>query len=325
MIKVDKDFLQKFELELDTTHPDKGDSPVKMLGFGEISIVIEILHEDWKGLALKRVPIFDTVEQVERHIKAYNEYNNLLREKVGLNIPDFGTEWVYTDLRKKEKNPIALYCIQKKFDPKSVAHHLIHQLSESEIEVLVQLLMRELHKVWKFNYSQTQYEIGIDGQISNWILEDYEASVRVYDTSKFWYCDTSTPLYRVDGNEAMEAVLFLKSAPKSLRWVLKALFLEDTVNRYYDMRLVTTDLIANFYKEQRPELIPRLIQIVNDFFEKEASEFGLTPLNLKEIKKYYRSDANMWRVFQAFRKMDRATKKIFGKRYDFYLPSKIKR
>ena len=252
MIKVDKEFLQEFELDLDTSHPDKGKYPVNMLGFGEISIVVEILQKGWKGLALKRVPIFDTVEQVERHIKAYNEYNQLLKEKVGLNIPEYGTEWVYTDLNKKKT--IALYCIQEKHNPKSVCHHLIHQLShEEEIETLVLLIMKELHKVFKFNRSQDKYELGIDGQISNWILDKYEVSERVYKDSKFWYIDTSTPLFRIDGVEQMEPVLLLKSAPRSMRWLLKALFLEDTVNRYYDWRLVTTDLIANFYKEQKPE------------------------------------------------------------------------
>ena len=132
-------------------------------------------------------------------------------------------------------------------------------------------------------------------------------------------------MVRIDGEESMNAELILKSAPKSLRWLLKALFLEDTLNRYYDWRLVTTDLIANFYKEQRPELIPRLIQIINEFFATEAADFNITPFTQKKIAKYYRSDANMWRIFQTFRKMDRGTKKIFGKRYDFYLPGKISR
>jgi hypothetical protein len=323
MIKVDKEFLQKFEIDLDTSNPDKGEYPVNLLGFGEISCVVEILHEDWKGLALKRIPIFDNVEQVERHIKAYDIYNQILKEKIGLNIPDYGTEWVYTDLKKKKT--IALYCIQQKYNPKSVCHHLIHQVSEDEIETLVLLLMKELHKVWKFNKSQDEYEIGIDGQISNWILERDDHSARIYDSSKFWYIDTSTPMYRVNGKEAMEAVLLLKSAPKSLRWILKALFLEDTVNRYYDWRLVTTDLIANFYKEQKPEVIPRLIEIVNEYFLTEAPDFEIKPFNLKEIKKYYKSDANMWKFFQGVRKMDRGTKKMFGKRYDFYLPGKIQR
>jgi hypothetical protein len=325
MIKVDRDFLQEFENNLDTNNPDSAEYPVNLLGFGEISIVVEIAYNEWKGLALKRIPIFDTEEQVERHIKAYNEYNQILSEKVGLNIPEFGTEWVYTPGKKKKKT-IVLYCIQKKHNPKSVCHHLIHQLAhEEEIDTLTLLLMKELHKVFKFNKSQDKYEMGIDGQISNWILDKYDMHKRVYKDSKFWYIDTSTPLFRIDGIEQMEPVLLLKSAPKAVRWLLKALFLEDTVNRYYDWRLVSTDLIANFYKEQRPDLVPKLIEIINEFFATEASEFNIKPFTKKEIKKYYRSDSSMWSLFQGMRKMDRGIKRLSGKRYDFYLPEKIQR
>ena len=107
---------------------------------------------------------------------------------------------------------------------------------------------------------------------------------------------------------------------------MKALFLEETVGRYYDWRKVSIDLIANFFKEQKPELIPNLIRLINKFFEEEASEFEIAPITLAEVQKYYKSDANMWEIFQRFRKFDRYLKtKVFRKKYDFYLPGKIER
>jgi hypothetical protein len=133
-------------------------------------------------------------------------------------------------------------------------------------------------------------------------------------------------MFRINGKEAMEAVLFLKSAPSFLRWLLKALFLKETVGRYYDWRKVTIDLIANFFKEQRPELIPDLIRVVNKFFDEEAKEFEITPITFEEVQKYYKSDKNIWVIFQNVRRFDRMLKtKIFKKTYDFYLPEKIKR
>ena len=133
-------------------------------------------------------------------------------------------------------------------------------------------------------------------------------------------------MFRVNGNEAMEAVLFLKSAPSFLRWLLKALFLEETVGRYYDWRKVTIDLVANFFKEQKPELVPELINLVNKFFEEEAGDFEIEPLTLEEVKKYYKSDSSMWVIFQSVRRFDRFLKtKVFKKKYDFYLPGKIER
>ena len=35
-------------------------------------------------------------------------------------------------------------------------------------------------------------------------------------------------------------------------------FLEDMLNRYYDRRQVTIDIMANLYKEKRAEVIPTL-------------------------------------------------------------------
>ena len=46
----------------------------------------------------------------------------------------------------------------------------------------------------------------------------------------------------------------------------------------------------------------------------------------KEIVSYYREDATIWRVYLAFRKIDRYLHlKILGKPYVYILPEKIKR
>jgi hypothetical protein len=41
-------------------------------------------------------------------------------------------------------------------------------------------------------------------------------------------------------------------------WIIRLLFLKDVMSRYYDPRQVTIDLIANFYREQRADLVPSL-------------------------------------------------------------------
>ena len=133
-------------------------------------------------------------------------------------------------------------------------------------------------------------------------------------------------MFRKNGIEAMDAELFLKSTPSFLRFLVKAAFLDEVVDRYYDWRLVTIDLIANFFKEQRPELIPGIINQVNKFFNEEASEFDMEPISFEEVQKYYKNDKMIWVIFQNARKIDRYIKtKLFKKKYDFYLPGKIKR
>ena len=150
--------------------------------------------------------------------------------------------------------------------------------------------------------------------------------MKIDDSSKLLYLDTSTPMFRKNGSEAMEAVLFLKSAPSFLRFLLKALFLQEVLDRYYDWRLVTIDLLANFFKEQKPEIIPRLIRRINKFFKEETSDFDIEPITIEEVQKYYKSDKTIWVVFQNARRFDRFIKtKILKKIYNFYLPGKIKR
>lgn len=320
-MKINIELLKEFEKTLDTIHPEKGKIPIKILGFGEISLVFEIL-EDPAHLAYKRIPIFDNEKQVKRHVWAYNEYCKILSENIGLNLPEHSALWF-----KDHKGQIQFYCIQQKIDPKAVGNKVIHNISDDDIENLIILTMRELKKVWTFNSKNKIYDVGLDGQISNFVLIDYDHNnPRINDSSKLLYLDTSTPLFRKNNIEAMEAELFLKSAPSFLRFLLKALFVQEVVDRYYDWRLVTIDLIANFFKEQKPEIIPRLIRRINRFFKEEADDFQIEPITFEEVYKYYKNDKLIWVVFQNARRFDRYMKtKLLKKTYDFYLPEKIKR
>ena len=320
-MKINIELLKEFEESIDTLHPEQGKIPIKILGYGEISLVFEIIG-DPEHLAYKRIPIFDTEEQVERHVGAYNEYCRILKEEIGLNLPDYDVVWF-----KDDKENIQFYCVQEKLLPESIGNDVIHQVSDKEVETLILLAMREMRKVWRYSKNHEIIDVGLDGQISNFSIIDYDPNnPKVDEDSKLLYLDTSTPMFRTNGEDAMEGELFLKSAPSFLRGILKALFLEETLSRYYDWRKVTIDLIANFYKEQREELVPRIIELVNKFFNEEASEFEIEPLTLEEVKKYYKSDKNMWKIFQKVRKFDRFIKtKLLRKKYPFYLPGKIKR
>jgi hypothetical protein len=320
-MKIDIELLKEFERTIDTAHPEKGGVPIKVLGYGEISLVFEIIG-DPEHLAYKRIPIFDNEAQVERHLSAYNEYNRILKQEVGLTLPEYGATWF-----KDDKGKIQFYCVQKILPSESIGNKVIHQISDKEIETLILLAMREMKKVWTYSKNNEVIDLGLDGQISNFAVIDYDINhPKISVASKLFYLDTSTPMFRTNGEEAMQPELLLKSAPSFLRGLLKALFLQETVGRYYDWRKVTTDLIANFFKEQKPEIVPRLIEVINNFFKDEASEFEIAPLNLEEIEKYYKSDKNMWIIFQKVRKFDRFMKtKLLRKKYPFYLPGKIKR
>jgi hypothetical protein len=98
------------------------------------------------------------------------------------------------------------------------------------------------------------------------------------------------------------------------------------MTRYYDFHLVVVDLIANFYKEQLPELIAGLIEEANDFFDVEVPGLDVQPITEKEVKSYYREDALIWRLYLSMRRADRFLRtRVTRKGYPYILPGKIKR
>ena len=154
--------------------------------------------------------------------------------------------------------------------------------------------------------------MALDGQLSNWILTE---------NNEILYIDTSTPLFKLNNIEQLNPELILKTAPSFLRWILRLFFLKDVMGRYYDHRLVYLDLIANLYKEQRPDLIPTAIEIINNYINVNEK-----PFDIKEVEKYYKEDKLIWTLFLAFRRFDKwLTTKILRRRYEFILPGKIKR
>ncbi|UCH50549.1 MAG: hypothetical protein JSV54_05885 [Chloroflexota bacterium] len=318
-MKINIDLLKKFESGLDPSHPETSKIPAKVLGYGEISTVFEI--EDEPNLACKRMPIFRHQEELDQYKIIYNEYNRILNDKVGINVPPFG--FASFDCERY----IVCFDVQEKLPPQLFGNKLIHTLDDDDIVTFLHQILKQLKKVWDFNKKGTDIQIGIDGQISNWAIRDFSPnSPRIDSQTRLYYIDTSTPFIRKNGVEQLDPELFLRSAPSFLVWLIRWLFLKDVMTRYYDFHLVAVDLIANFYKEQRPELIPGLVHVANDFFAKEAKGLDIKPLTVEEIRSYYKEDALIWTIFLAMRRLDRFIHKwILRKPYIYILPGKIKR
>lgn len=321
-LDIDLDLLEQFERDLDPRHPERGRIPARVLGYGEISTVFEIGDESQRDLAYKRMPIFVDEAELAQYVKSYDEYNRLFTEEVGLRMPPYG----HASFLMPDGRPI-IFLAQRKLDPDSIGNRVIHLLPPEEVPRLVRQVLRELAKVWRYNRAQERIEMGIDGQISNWSVAGFDgANPRLREKIELLYFDTSTPLYRVDGVDLLDPELFLRSAPSFLVWLLRWLFLEDVVTRYFDFHLVVIDLIGNFHKEQMPELIPRLIEEANDFFAGEAADLEVAPITEKEVRSYYREDALIWILYLNMRKVDRFLRtRILRKGYPYILPGKIKR
>jgi hypothetical protein len=279
-----------------------------IIGYGEISAIFQI--SDYPEVVFKRLPLFSDRSAAEKYTRQYHDYCHLLSES-GLHIPEHQTLIV-----EPPDRPVTVYIAQKMLLPECFGHRLLHVFEQDDLQQLIEMIVTEISKIWHFNCAhRRELELALDGQLSNWVRIEKRHNAVMY------YIDTSTPLFRRDGVEQLDPELFLKSAPAFLRWIIRLLFLKDVINRYYDQRQVFIDLAANLYKEQRPDLIPLTIEIINRQIGSDQS-----PLTEEDVKKYYREDKLIWRLFLSFRRIDRwLTTRIFRRRYEFILPGKIKR
>jgi hypothetical protein len=322
-IERNPDFFLDFERGFNPRHPERSVIPAKVLGYGEISTVLEIDTTELRGIACKRMPMFKNETEVENYLKLYREYIEVLGQRVGLNVVPGETVWI----RDPKHGRVTAYILQEKIPHGTIGHQAIHSLAEEDILLLVGAALMEMKKVFDFNReNRGKIEVGLDGQISNWAIHGFDPQKPALEEPvKLIYFDTSTPLTRKNGQEQLDPELFLRSAPSFLVWILRLLFVEDVMTRYYDFRRVAVDLIANFYKEQRPELIPDLVNEVNTLLSSSDSGEEFTPITTKEIHSYYREDALIWRLYLAFRKVDRFFQRLLKRDYPYVLPEKIKR
>jgi hypothetical protein len=304
----DTELLHRFEKGLNPQELKAAAIPASIVGYGEISVILEIAN--MPGIVFKRLPIFPSRPRAEKYAEMYRDYCRYLC-KAGLSLPESDT-WVV----EAADRPTVLYIAQEKLPPDRFAHTLIQHRDKTDCRKIFTKTVFELDKVWQFNQRRRPgLELAIDGQLSNWVIPDSNERAPIF------YIDTSTPLFRVDGAEQQDPEPLLSSTPFFLRWMIRLLFLDEVMSRYYVPRLVYTDLAANLHKEQRPDLVPDAVAVINQALPESENR-----LTVSEVGKYYKGDKRIWRVFLMFRKIDRwLQRNILRKRYEFILPGKINR
>ncbi|MEE8397678.1 MAG: DUF6206 family protein [Desulfobacterales bacterium] len=307
-MQLDYALLERFENGLDPQHLDASAVSAKVVGYGEMSTVFQI--DDHPAVVFKRLPLFKDRSAAETYGSMYDEYCELLTQ-LGIFLPD--SETIVIEVPKR---PVTLYIAQEMLPAQRFGHRLIHSQDEASVKQLIETIMVASEKVWQFcEENRPGMELALDGQLSNWVLTDEDNEPRLV------FIDTGTPLIKKQGRNLLDPDLLLQAAPKPFRWIIKWLFADEVMNRYYDPRKNMIDLAANLYKEQKPELIPMFIQIIN-----EKLPAGVTPLVTKDIERYYREDRFIWSLFLALRRVDCwLTTAVFRQRYEFILPGKIKR
>jgi hypothetical protein len=315
---IDLELLRAFEEGLNPRRPERSVIAPRVLGYGEISTVLAITGDGAGAFAYKRLPMFTTPQEAEAYRALHARYVGVLRDQIG--IPVVRSETVRLDGEGRS----TVYIVQERLPRRAIGHQALHLLRPEDVERLVVAVLRQKRKVFAFN--SDALAVGFDAQISNWAIVDFDPQAPQLDGEpELVYFDTSAPLLQQEGEEQLNPDLFLRSAPSFLVWLIRLLFLEDVMTRYYDGHGVVVDLMANFYKEQRPELIPVLVEVANRFFSREIEAGDLDPFTTREVRAYYREDAWIWRVYLAARKIDRALHGALGRTYPYMLPGRIKR
>jgi hypothetical protein len=316
-LNVDVSALQAFEDQLDPAFPEHSPDPPEILGYGEISATFGI--KKMPGIAFKRMPPFEKPEQIMAYRHILEQYHDLLTRSCHIPVSPCRV----FDLTNCYSEHI-VYVAQPLLPRQSIGNAILSAGHATDMRQMVSRIMDFLFNLRQFNIQNHPHlQIAIDGQISNWSFSPSNAEEGSLSAI---YFDITTPLFRINGIEQLDTEIFLKSCPAPLVWLVRWQFLDEVVNRYYDLRLVLIDLVANFYKEGRADLIDPALELINDAIAKKQISQETPLLKREEIDRYYKNDAFIWTVFLALRRMDRFVKtRIFSKRYNFILPGEIQR
>ncbi len=300
-MKIDIKHIQEFENGLNPQYPEKSKIPAQIVGYGEISSIFKI--QPYHGWVFKRLPLFTSHQEAEIYIKKYNTYVNYLK-KAGISLPK-------DDAFIVKGKKVVLYLAQEALNKGDLCQNKLQKLPPKKALKLIENIFKEIKKIAEFNNTNAEISLSIDGQISNWAEVD----------NNLIYFDTSTPLFKIKSVEQLNPELLLNSTPRALRWLIRKFFLQEVMDRYYNLRLIYVDLIANLYKEKKTELISDSINLANNLLPKNAIQ-----ITAKEITKYYQDDKFIWQLFLALRRLDRwLTNRVFRKQYEYILPGKIER
>jgi len=299
---------------------------VSIMGIGEITTTIEVkgghwgkLHPNekrWMRLAYKRMPAFESRQEMESYLEVHNRYQDLL-ETVGISVP-----WHDNLVKQRDDGKWIVYNRQERYPTHQVACLVIHDLDLSGCVDLFDLLLAKMEPLFKHNLERPELQLGFDGQIPNWILTGYDrGNQRIRKKEPLVYIDTSTPLLRMDGVDQLDTELFLRSVPAMFRPVLRWTVLDQVVGRYFVPREVIKDLIASFYTHKRPDAVPSLVERANRYMSESEFARDAKPFTIKEIKSYNREDVAIWHTFRTLKRIDRWVGETFlGKTYEQRLP-----
>ncbi|MGZ8733983.1 MAG: DUF6206 family protein [Acidimicrobiia bacterium] len=286
--------LAGLEREVQSTLERADASALRVLGYGEISLVLG-WPSDEPRWACKRLPPFPSSAAADGYAAVLGRYLDELGHR-GVRVLD--TEVGRVALTG---GVVALYVVQPVLPSDSLAISIVTRGDEQVPALLGDVVDAALGVV--------DDRVGLDAQLSNWAVHE----------DRLTYFDVTTPMLRgADGSPELDTEVFLASLPRLLRGPVRRHVLPGILQRYHEPRSVVLDLAANLVKERLGSWIPTVLAAAGDRLEPALVE--------DEVRRDYRSDARTWALLQALRRVDRAWQRRVRRRpYAFLLPDRIER
>lgn len=302
--------LCDLERGLDPAHPEHTEG-LSVLGYGEVSVALT--WEALPGRVLKRISGFADATMVGRYRQCLGRYLPLLAQA---GVPTAPTEVVAVS---RDPRPPVVFLVQPLLPPERLGNRLL--AAGADVEWLVAGVLDALLRLRRARHpGPPLVELAVDAQLSNWWFPvDREALPTLVDVG--W------PLVRTDGVQDLGPDLILASGPAPIRPFFRwAHTVERYWDDYFDARLVTTDLLANFHKEGAADRIEDGLATVNAWLAEHAGELGSpAPLTRREVDRYYTADVRLLEFYLRVRRLDRAVHGRLGRPYDFVLPGPVRR
>lgn len=271
------------------------ESGLRVLGYGEISLVVG-WPTDEPEFACKRLPAFPSRTRFEAYRRTLDEYLDALRAA--------GIEPVPTELRgvARADGGVTGYAIQPVLPAATLGPELLGCADAAQGLPLVEAIVDAAARA-------VTPRVGLDAQLSNWS----------WNGSALTYLDITTPmLWSDDGRPLLDVDLLVQPIPGVLRAPIKRFLAPRILDGYRDLRDVYLDLCGNLIKERLDAWLPRFLDAVRDHLD--------APLTEEEVRRYYRSDARLWALLLALRRMDRGWHQhVLRRPYPFLLPKRIER
>ena len=286
-------------------------APLEMrtYGWGEISRTVGLKRRGPRlvealepaPVVYKRLAPFPSWEAAEIYARTYREYNRRLREEVGITVPDFDCKLI----RDRRGRPVALP-MQARLDPGSIGKDLLLKRDAEQGRILFRMVLEEYRKLARYNRARASedFRIGLDGQIPNWAVRDYRGEdVPLRGDEGLIFVDTNTPMMRTRGEECLPMSFYLQALPSLLRPLARPMA-KGVLNRYFSLRTILLDFLANTSIHGRPELVELFLPDGNAFLAEGLIEPTPRPITPADVDRYIKDDIATWRLTRSLRKVE---------------------